>query len=94
MTVSLILASQSPARRAVLAAAGVIPIIHVSEVDEPAALHDAASERGTSVEQLSAEQRVSILARAKAQAVYNAWKLVADAAASASGDLVCLLYTS
>ena len=88
MTVSLILASQSPARRAVLAAAGVIPIIHVSEVDEPAALRDAASERGTNVEELSAEQRVSILARAKAKAVYNAWKLVADAAASASGDLV------
>ena len=88
MTVSLILASQSPARRAVLAAAGVIPVIHVSEVDEPAALRDAASERGASVEQLSAGQRVSILARAKAQAVYNAWKLVADAAASASGDLV------
>ncbi|WP_421789564.1 septum formation protein Maf [Gardnerella sp. DNF01192] len=88
MTVSLILASQSPARRAVLAAAGVIPIIHVSEVDEPAALCDAASERGSSVEQLSACERVSILARAKAQAVYNAWKLVADAAASASGDLV------
>ena len=85
MTVSLILASQSPARRAVLAAAGVIPIIHVSEVDEPAALRDAASERGSSVEQLSACERVSILARAKAQAVYNAWKLVADAAASASG---------
>ena len=36
MTVSLILASQSPSRRAVLAAAGVIPVIHVSEVDEPA----------------------------------------------------------
>ncbi|WP_391496018.1 Maf family nucleotide pyrophosphatase [Gardnerella swidsinskii] len=88
MTVSLILASQSPARRAVLAAAGVIPVIHVSEVDEPAALRDAASERGSSVEQLSACERVSILARAKAQAVYNAWKLVADAAASASGDLV------
>ncbi len=88
MTVSLILASQSPARRAVLAAAGVIPVIHVSEVDEPAALRDAASERGASVEQLSACERVSILARAKAQAVYNAWKLVADAAASASGDLV------
>lgn len=88
MTVSLILASQSPSRRAVLAAAGVIPIIHVSEVDELAALRDAASERGTSVEQLNVEQRVSILARAKAQAVYHAWKLVADAAASASGDLV------
>lgn len=88
MTVSLILASQSPSRRAVLAAAGVIPVIHVSEVDELAALRDAASERGTSVEQLNVEQRVSILARAKAQAVYHAWKLVADAAASASGDLV------
>ncbi|WP_421789031.1 Maf family nucleotide pyrophosphatase [Gardnerella sp. DNF01205] len=88
MTVSLILASQSPSRRAVLAAAGVIPVIHVSEVDEPAALRDAASDRGASVEQLSAEQRVSILARAKAQAVYHAWKRVADTAASASGDLV------
>ena len=88
MTVSLILASQSPSRRAVLAAAGVIPVIHVSEVDEPAALRDAASDRGASVEQLSSEQRVSILARAKAQAVYHAWKRVADTAASASGDLV------
>lgn len=88
MTVSLILASQSPARRAVLAAAGVIPVIHVSEVDEPAVLCDAASERGTSVEELSAEQRVSILARAKAKAVYESWKRVADASASASGDLV------
>lgn len=88
MTVSLILASQSPARRSVLAAAGVIPVIHVSEVDEPAALRNAANAQGISVEQMSAEERVSILARAKAQAVYNAWKLVADTAASASGDLV------
>ncbi|EPI53983.1 Maf family protein, partial [Gardnerella vaginalis] len=83
MTVSLILASQSPARRSVLAAAGVIPVIHVSEVDEPAALRNAANAKGISVEQMSAEERVSILARAKAQAVYNAWKLVANAAASA-----------
>ena len=88
MAVTLILASKSPARRAVLAAAGVIPVIHESEVDEPAALRDAASERGASVEQLSAEQRVSILACAKAKAVYESWKRVADAAASASGDLV------
>ena len=88
MTVSLILASQSPSRRAVLAAAGVIPVIHVSEVDEPAALRDAANARGVSVEQMSAEERVSILARAKALAVYESWKLVANAAASASGDLV------
>lgn len=88
MTVSLILASQSPARRAVLAAAGVIPVIHVSEVDEPAALRNAANARGVSVEQMSAEERVSILARAKAFAVYESWKLVANAAASASGDLV------
>lgn len=88
MTVSLILASQSPARRAVLAAAGVIPVIHVSEVDEPAALRNAANAQGISVEQMSAEERVSILARAKAFAVYESWKLVADTAASASGDLV------
>ena len=88
MAVTLILASKSPARRAVLAAAGVIPVIHESEVDEPAALRDAASERGTNVEELSAEQRVSILACAKAKAVYESWKRVADSAASASGDLV------
>ena len=88
MKVSLILASQSPARRAVLAAAGVIPVIHVSEVDEPAALRNAANARGVSVEHMSAEERVLILARAKAFAVYESWKLVADAAASASGDLV------
>ena len=88
MKVSLILASQSPARRSVLAAAGVIPVIHVSEVDEPAALHNAANAKGISVEQMSAEERVSILAQAKAFAVYESWKLVADTAASASGDLV------
>ncbi|PZO97877.1 MAG: septum formation protein Maf, partial [Gardnerella vaginalis] len=88
MTVSLILASQSPARRSVLAAAGVIPVIHVSEVDEPAALRNAANAQGVSVEQMSAEERVSILAQAKAFAVYESWKLVANAAASASGDLV------
>lgn len=88
MTVSLILASQSPARRAVLAAAGVIPVIHVSEVDEPAELRNAANAQGVSVEQMSAEERVSILAQAKAFAVYESWKLVANAAASASGDLV------
>lgn len=88
MTVSLILASQSPSRRAVLAAAGVIPVIHVSEVDEPAALSNAANAQGVSVEQMSAEERVSILAQAKAFAVYESWKLVANAAASASGDLV------
>lgn len=88
MKVSLILASQSPARRAVLAAAGVIPVIHVSEVDEPAALRNAANAQGVSVEQMSAEERVLILAQAKAFAVYESWKLVADAAASASGDLV------
>ncbi|WP_032840381.1 nucleoside triphosphate pyrophosphatase, partial [Gardnerella pickettii] len=88
MKVSLILASQSPARRAVLAAAGVIPVIHVSEVDEPAALRNAANAQGVSVEQMSAEERVSILAQAKAFAVYESWKLVANTAASASGDLV------
>lgn len=88
MTVSLILASQSPARRSVLTAAGVIPVIHVSEVDEPAALRNAANAQGVSVEQMSAEERVSILAQAKAFAVYESWKLVANAAASASGDLV------
>lgn len=88
MAVALILASKSPARRSVLASSGVIPVIHVSEVDEPAVLRDAADARCVKVEQLSVEQRVSILAKAKAQAVYQSYKRVSDAAASATGDLV------
>lgn len=88
MAVSLILASKSPSRRAVLAAAGVIPLIHVSNVDEPTALDLAAQTRSVGVDDLSVEERVSVLACAKADAVYCSWKLVADAAVNATGDLV------
>lgn len=85
MTVSLILASSSPSRRAVLSAAGVIPIVHSSHVDEPYALAQAARDCGVSVEVLSAQQRVMILAQAKARAVYQEWLTVRSTAASAQG---------
>lgn len=86
MAISLILASTSPSRRQVLATAGVIPVVHGSDVDEPQALADAAAKAGKSVDEFSVEQRVRVLAQAKAQAVYDAWKGVRDVAESASGD--------
>jgi septum formation protein len=83
-----VLASQSPSRRDVLYTAGVCPIIRVSHVDEPAALEQAASHSGGDVRDLSIEQRVMILAEAKAQAVFQAYRDVASAADEAKGDQV------
>ncbi|MDF7665611.1 Maf family protein [Bifidobacterium sp. ESL0745] len=88
MSIPLILASQSPSRRNVLNAAGISPTIHVSHVDEPAAVAAEAKSRGVSVEDLSCEQRVMILAQAKAQSVYQAYLEVAKAARDASGEQV------
>ena len=82
MSIPMILASKSQPRRDVLYAAGICPTIRVSHVDEPAALEKAAAERGVTVDQLNVEQRVMILAEAKAQAVHQAYRDVADAAAS------------
>ena len=88
MSIPLILASKSKPRRDVLFSAGICPTIRVSNVDEPAALERAAVESGVTVDDLSVEQRVKILASAKAQAVYQAYRNVAQAASGASGEQV------
>jgi septum formation protein len=61
----LYLASTSPARLALLRAAGVEPLIVPSKVDEPAAVAAAEAESGP----LSPRDMVQLLARAKAEAV-------------------------
>ncbi|KAB7787018.1 Maf family nucleotide pyrophosphatase [Bifidobacterium cebidarum] len=88
MSIPLILASQSKPRRDVLYAAGICPTIRVSHVDEPAALEAAAAQTGVAVDDLTVEQRVMILAEAKAQAVHRAYRDVADTAAAATGNRV------
>lgn len=88
MSIPLILASQSKPRRDVLYAAGICPTIRVSHVDEPAALETAAQAAGISVDELTVEQRVMILAEAKAQVVHRAYRNVADTAAAATGNRV------
>lgn len=88
MAIPLILASKSLPRRNVLNAAGVCPTIRVSHVDEPAALRDAAAKAGVNVGELSIGDRVAILAEAKAQAVYQAYRNVAATADAASGECV------
>jgi len=64
--VSLLLASQSPARLATLRAAGVSPLVRVSGVDEDAVLAQARLLAG---EALTPEDAVLALAQAKAFAV-------------------------
>lgn len=88
MSIPLILASQSPSRRNVLEAAGISPVIRVSRVDEPAVVAHAAEVRGVAQSDLTCEERVSLLAKAKAKAVYRAYRAVADTAAAASGEQV------
>ncbi|MGE9808917.1 MULTISPECIES: Maf family protein [unclassified Janibacter] len=69
---SLVLASASPARLATLRAAGVDPIVVVSDVDEDAVVDTAQSHYGT----LPAEDVALVLAKAKAE----------DVAATIEGD--------
>ncbi len=88
MSIPLILASQSRPRRDVLFSAGICPTIRVSHVDEPAALEREAAALGVTVNDLSVEQRVMILAAAKAEAVHQAYRNVADTAAHARGERV------
>ncbi|MBP1241273.1 septum formation protein [Frigoribacterium sp. PvP120] len=68
MTVALYLASTSPARLALLRAAGVEPVLISPGVDEDAAVAAAEEEAGR---RLSASETVSLLARAKAEAVLD-----------------------
>ena len=71
----LILASQSSGRLATLRAAGVEPIVRVSDVDEPAVLAALARERRTAGDpDPSGAQQVQALARAKALAVAGTFK--------------------
>lgn len=87
-SIPLILASKSKPRRDVLFSAGICPTIRVSNVDEPAALEREAAAMGVAVSDLSVEQRVMILATAKAEAVHQAYRNVAATAAAAHGDRV------
>ena len=71
----LILASQSSGRLATLRAAGVEPIVRVSDVDESAVLAALARERRAAGDpDPSGAQQVQALARAKALAVAGAFK--------------------
>lgn len=73
MVTSLILASASPARAATLRAAGIEPIIKVSDVDETAVLA-GARKNGP----LSVAESVQVLAEAKAWAVARAHPQAAE----------------
>lgn len=75
----LYLASTSPARLALLRAAGVEPVVVPSQVDEDAVLADHAAARGVGIDALAPDEIVQLLARAKALAV-------ADAADPATGE--------
>ena len=86
--IPMILASKSRPRRDVLYSVGICPTIRVSHVDEPAALEAAAQAAGVTVDELTVDQRVMILAEAKAQAVHRAYRDVAATAAAATGERV------
>lgn len=87
---TLILASASPARRTTLIAAGVVPVVRVSDVDEDAALAAARARFG----ELEPADAVLLLAQAKAEAVTQLVEAEAEIAgtedepAPIDGDLV------
>jgi septum formation protein len=64
----LLLASASPARRSTLTAAGIVPLVRVSGVDEDAVLAAAADRFGA----LEPADAVLVLAQAKAESVARA----------------------
>lgn len=88
MAIQLILASQSPSRRNVLASAGIRALVRVSHVDEPAVLASEAEARGVSVDDLGIGDRVAILARAKASVVADECRQMAEVIRDARGDVV------
>lgn len=73
--VHLYLASMSPARVAILRAAGIEPVVVPSGVDEDAVVREAEATRGAS---LSASELVAILAQAKAEAAVEQMKRAED----------------
>ncbi|OTA28891.1 septum formation protein Maf [Alloscardovia macacae] len=87
MTIPVVLASQSPSRARLLEQAGIKPTIRVSHVDEDAVLQRLADDRGISVDDLSIEERVLVLARAKAKSVAEDYRATWDAMNGASGQL-------
>jgi septum formation protein len=62
----LVLASASPARLRLLQRSGLDPVVHVSHIDEEAAVEEAQREHGRA---LSVAEQTLLLARAKADAV-------------------------
>ncbi len=88
MSIPLILASKSKPRRDLLFHAGICPTIRVSHVDEPAMVAKAAADAGVSVDDLPIATKVMVLAQAKASAVYQAYKDVAEVSTNAHGDEV------
>lgn len=79
----LILASTSPARLALLRAAGVEPEVVPSAVDEPATVAQAERARGRP---LTAAEMVLLLARAKAEAVSGHRAVATENALLLGGD--------
>ncbi|WP_167143739.1 Maf family protein [Canibacter zhoujuaniae] len=83
----LVLASTSPARRAVLTAAGITPVCFAPTVDEAAAVAAAENEQGTP---LTAAETVDLLAKLKARDVAARYGSAADGLVL-GGDSVFLL---
>ncbi|KFI59070.1 Maf family protein [Bifidobacterium gallicum] len=88
MTIPVILASQSPARRNVLFDAGICPTIRVSHVDEDAVVERAAAKDNITVDEMGIDRRVMLLAQAKAQVVYESYVQTAKTAQQARGQAV------
>lgn len=85
MSIPLILASKSKSRRDLLFHAGICPTIRVSNVDEPVAIERAASSSGVAPDDLPITSKVMILAQAKANDVYAAYKDEAKVFEQATG---------
>ncbi|PJM73970.1 septum formation protein Maf [Bifidobacterium primatium] len=86
MAIPVILASKSKARRDVLFHAGIRPTIRVSHVDEAAVVVNTAAQQGISPDDMTTQERVPLLARAKAAAVYRDYLAIAATAATAVGE--------
>ena len=87
MSVPLILASSSRSRRDVLYHAGICAMVRPPHVDEPQTVHRAASRLGMAAGAVPAEQRVMVLAQAKAHAVFRSFRELARTASAARGEL-------